>query len=63
MFLSSCNYKGLEFWSVNHTSIYDKSESKFFKNIKFSGELSNKWPSDLLRTNVYKTFEFVDNYC
>ena len=45
---------GLELWSVNHTSIYHKSESKFFKNIKSLGEISNNWPNDLLGTNVYK---------
>ena len=49
---------GLEFWSVNHTSIYQNSESNVFKNIKFSGEISNNWPIDLLGTNVYKTLEF-----
>ena len=26
---------GLEFWSVNHTSICESSELKGFKNIKF----------------------------
>ena len=30
----------LEFWSVNHTSIYEKSESRVLKNIKFLGEVS-----------------------
>ena len=34
------------------------SESSVFKNIKFSGETSNNWSNRLLRTNVYKTFEF-----
>ena len=32
--------KELEFWSVNRTSLYENSESKVFKNIKFSGEIS-----------------------
>ena len=48
---------GLEFWSVNHTSIYENSESKVFKNTKFLGEISNNWPKDLLGTNLYKTFD------
>ena len=50
--------KGLEFWSVNHTSIYENSESKVFKNIQFLCEISNNWPNDLLGINVYKTIEF-----
>ena len=43
-----------EFWSVNHTSTYENSESNVFKNINFSDEISNNWPKDLLGTNVYK---------
>ena len=45
--------KGLEFWFANHTSIYETSELKVSKNIKFWGEISYNWPKDLLRTNVY----------
>ena len=52
MILSSIT-RGLEFWSVNDTSIYKNSESNVFKNIRFSGEISNIWPNDLLGTNVY----------
>ena len=51
-------YGRLEFWSVNHTSINENSESNVFKNIKLSGEISNNWPKDLLGTDVYKTLEF-----
>ena len=58
MFILSSIFRDLEFWSVNYTSIYEKSELKVFKNIKFLGEISNNWPSDLLRTNVYKTLVF-----
>ena len=37
MFILSSISSGLEFSeSVNHTSIYENSESKIFKNIKFS---------------------------
>ena len=57
MFVSSSISRGLEFWSVNHTSIYENSELKAFKNIKFLGEISNNWRNDLLGTNVYKTLE------
>ena len=31
-FVLSSISSGLEFWSVNHTSIYENSESKGFKN-------------------------------
>ena len=34
-------YSGLELWSLNHTSIYENSELKAFKNIKFWGEISS----------------------
>ena len=37
--------------------MYGNSELKAFKNITFSSEISNKWPDDLLETNVYKTLE------
>ena len=49
--------RGLEFWSVSHTSIYENSELKVFKNINFFGEVSSNWPNDLVGTNVYKTLE------
>ena len=58
MFILSPISSGLEFWSVNHTSIYENSELKIFKNMKLSGEISNNWSKDLLGTNAYKTFEF-----
>ena len=53
MFLLSSISRGLEFWSVNHTSIYENSESKV-KNCKIFG-WNNNWPNDLLRKNVYRT--------
>ena len=34
MFILSSVSGRLEFWSGNHTSIYENSESKVFKNIK-----------------------------
>ena len=58
MFTLSFTSSSLEFWSVDHTSIYENSELRVFKNITFLGEISNNWPKDLLGTNVYKTLEF-----
>ena len=57
MFILSSISSSLEFWSINHTSLYKNSESKDFKNIKLLGEISNNWPNDVLRTNVYKALE------
>ena len=41
---------GLEFLSVNHTSICKNSELKKIKSIKFLDGISNNWPNDLLGT-------------
>ena len=41
MFVLSSVSNSLGFWSVNHTSIYENSESKVLENIKFLGEISN----------------------
>ena len=57
MLISSSISSGLEFWSVNNTSVYENSELKVFKNIKFFGEVFSNWPNDLLGTKVYKTLE------
>ena len=57
-FIFSSISSGLEYWSVNQTSMYENSELKVFKNLNFVGEISSNWPNDLLGTNVYKTFEF-----
>ena len=38
---------GVEFWSVNFTSVYEDSDLKVFKKIIFFGEISNNWPNDL----------------
>ena len=57
MFILSSLSSGLEFWSLNHTSMYENSDLKVFKNIKSLGEISSNWPNDLLKTNVYKTLE------
>ena len=57
MFILSFISRGLEFWSVNHTSIYENSDLKIFKNIKFFGEITSNWTNDLLGRNVYKVLE------
>ena len=38
MFLLSSISSGLEFWSINHTSIYENSDVNNFENIKVLGE-------------------------
>ena len=45
MFILSPISSGLEWWSVNDTSIYGNSELKVFKNIKFLDEVFNYWPN------------------
>ena len=57
MFILSSTSSSLEFWLVNHTSIYENSELNVYKNIKFLGEISSNWPNYLLETHVYKTLE------
>ena len=57
MFILSSISSWLGFWSVNHNSIYKNSKSKVFKNIKFLGEMSNKWAYNSLGINVYNTFK------
>ena len=39
--------RGLEFWSLNDTSIHENSEWNVFKNTRFSGQISNNWPNDI----------------
>ena len=56
MFILSTISIGLGFWSI--TSMYKSYELKVFKNIKFFGEISSKWPNDLFWTNAYKTYEW-----
>ena len=52
MFILSSISMDLEFWSVNHASIYDSSESKGFKNVKILVKISNNRPNNL-----------TDNHC
>ena len=58
MFVLFSISSSLEFWSVKHASIYEKSESKVFETIKCFHEISNNWPNDSLGKNVYKTLKF-----
>ena len=57
MFILSSISGCLEFSSVSQTSIYERSELKVFKIIKFFGEIISNYANDLLRTNVCKTLE------
>ena len=57
MFDLSSIFNGLDFWSVNDTSIYENSKLNVFKNIKFLGKISNNWPKEPSGTNVYKAYE------
>ena len=63
MFILSSISRGLEFWSVTHTSIYENSKLKVFKNISLLDKIDNNWPSDLLGTNVCKTLELCWYHC
>ena len=57
MFILFSISSGLEFWPINHISMYQNSEINAFKNIKILGEISNNWPNDLLEVTVCKTPE------
>ena len=48
---------GLEFWSVNLTSVCENSESKTFKNVNTWYDICNNWSVDLLGANSYKVYE------
>ena len=63
MFILSSTFGGLEFWSVDHTSILENSELKVFKNLKCLGEISNNWPNDLFATNYTGVLNRIDNHC
>ena len=62
IFIISSVSRGLEFLSVNHISVYENSELNVFKNIKILSEISNNWPNDLLRTNVYEIVEHFQHF-
>ena len=62
-FILSFISSSLEFWSGNHTSIYENSKLNVFKNIKVSGEISTIWPNNLLGINVWKNWKLFSNNC
>ena len=53
MFILSSISSGLQFWSINRTSIFENSELKY----EVLGEISNNWPNESLRKIVHKTLE------
>ena len=57
MFALSTISSGLEFRSINHTSIYENFKLKVFKNIKFLGQISHNWSNNLFGKNVCRTPE------
>ena len=58
--ISSC----LGFRSVGHIfSIYENSKSKFLKNIKVFGEISNIWLNDILGKNVCSVGNYLGDDC
>ena len=57
MLILSSISSSLEFWLVNHISMYENSKSNVSKNINFFDEISSNWPNDLLGGNVCKTLE------
>ena len=56
MFIWPSFSSGSEFWSVTHTSIYEKL--KVSDNVGSLGKISNNCPNDLLETNTYNTLEW-----
>ena len=53
MFILSSVVSGLEFWSLNHTSLHENSELKVFLKDIFLGN----WSNDLQGKTIYKTLE------
>ena len=63
MFISSSVKSGLEFLSVNYSSIYENSELKVFRNITLLGQISNNWPKVYLEKMYTTLLNHVDNHC
>ena len=63
MLVLSSISSGLEFWSANHTSIYENSELKVFKNINFFGKISNNSANDLLGAIYTRLLNLADTHC
>ena len=56
MFDLSSIYNSLEFWSVNHTWMYENFELNVFKNTKFLEEIPSNWSSNLF------TYLYLSNF-
>ena len=61
MHILSSICRELESWSVNDTTIYECSESNFFINIRFLGEISNNWPNDYNENTWIFLITNIDN--
>ena len=62
MFIISGISRGLEFWSVNHTSIYKNSKLKVLKIQNILLKHLINWPNDSLGTNLHKLLSLADNH-
>ena len=60
MFILSSVSNGLDFWSVNHTSTYENSKLKVFKNIKIYEILSEGLTSSLWVSHALLFSEFIN---
>ena len=66
MFILSSISSGSEFWSVNHTSIHEKSRLLVFKNTNVLGEISINWTNGVMEQmeQMYtRLLNFVNNHC
>ena len=63
MFILSSISSGLEFWLVNHTSIYEKSELNVFKNMNFLLKYVIIDKTIYWEQMFIRLLNFVDNYC
>ena len=62
MFILSSISSSLEFWSVNHTSIYENSKSNIYKNIKFWVKYLTIDQTIYLEYMYTRLLDFLDNY-
>ena len=61
MLISSYIFSDSEFCSVNFSSMYENSELKVFKNIKYLGEMSD--PAIYWEQMYTRLLNVVDNHC
>ena len=62
MFMQCSISSSLEFWSVNHTSIYENSKSNIYKNIKFWVKYLTIDQTIYLEYMYTRLLDFLDNY-